>query len=55
VAAALASVLGVAVLTVMYFVLLPPFAWMARRAQKREAAGWIPISGDRRESPASQY
>jgi hypothetical protein len=55
VAAALASVLGTAILTAMYFILLPPFAWMARRAQKREAAGWFPISRDRQESPASQY
>jgi len=55
VAAALASVLGAAVLTAIYFILLPPFAWTAKRAQKREAAGWIPISRDRQESPASQY
>ena len=44
VAATLAGVIGGAVLTVMYFVLLPPFAWLARRSARREPIGWIPIS-----------
>src|SRR3954466_9830772 len=50
VAAAIASVLGAAVLTVMYFILLPPFAWLARRAERREPRGWIPISPSTNDS-----
>ena len=53
-AAALAGVIGDTLLTVMYFVLLPPFAWLARRAERREPAGWIPMSR-RARPPRSQY
>jgi hypothetical protein len=55
VAAAIAGVIGTAMLTVQYFVLLPPFAWLARRAERREPVGWVPIPGERRSSPSSQY
>jgi rubrerythrin len=55
VAAAVASVAGGAILLLQYFVLLPPFAWLAKRAERREPPGWIPISRDRDESPTSQY
>ena len=44
VAAAIAGVLGAVILTIMYFVLLPPFAWLARRAERREPVGWAPIA-----------
>jgi hypothetical protein len=54
VAAALAGVLGSAMLMIQYFVLLPPFAWFAKRAEKRERRGWTPVSPDR-VSPTSQY
>jgi hypothetical protein len=54
-AAAVAGLLGAVSLTVVYFVVLPPFAWLARRAERREPLGWIPISRDRRDSPTSQY
>jgi len=54
-AAALAGLLGTALLTIMYFVLLPPFAWLAKRAAQREPRGWTPISHDRHDSPTSQY
>jgi rubrerythrin len=53
VAAALANVFGTAILTIIYFVVLPPFAWLARRAERRERPGWQPIA--RAESPRSQY
>ncbi|WP_029915375.1 ferritin-like domain-containing protein [Caulobacter sp. UNC358MFTsu5.1] len=46
-AGALASVIGTVVLTLQYFVLLPPFALMARRAQRREPEGWSPIAAER--------
>jgi hypothetical protein len=55
VAAALAAVMGSAILTVMYFVLLPPFAWLARRAERREPAGWAPLSARPDDPPTSQY
>jgi rubrerythrin len=54
-AAAVAAVLGSAVLTIMYFVLLPPFAWLAKRAERREALGWTPIPPDGVNSSTSQY
>ena len=53
VAVALANVLGTAILTVIYFVILPPFAWLAKRAERREMPGWRPIGRD--GSPRSQY
>jgi hypothetical protein len=55
VAAALADLLGTLILLIQYFVLLPPFAWYARRAARREPAGWTPIPRDRAASPTSQY
>jgi hypothetical protein len=55
VAAALAGFLGTLILTIQYFVLLPPFVWFAKRAEKREPLGWISTTGDRQESPTSQY
>jgi len=54
-AAALAGVMGSAILTIMYFVGLAPFAWLARRAQRREPAGWTPINVHDHDSPHSQY
>jgi hypothetical protein len=54
-AAAVAGLLGAVSLTIVYFVVLPPFAWLARRAEKREPLGWIPINRDRRDSRTSQY
>jgi rubrerythrin len=54
-AAGLATVLGSAILLLQYFVLLPPFAWLAKRAERREPLGWIPIPRDRRTPPTSQY
>src|SRR3984893_3995645 len=40
VAAAVAGVMGGAILTIIYFVVLPPFAWLAKRAERREPVGW---------------
>ena len=41
-AAALADVIGTVMIALVYFVVLPPFAWVAKRAHRREAAGWSP-------------
>jgi rubrerythrin len=54
-AAAVAGVIGAAILTIMYFVLLAPFAWLARRAQRREPVGWTPIAHQHDVPPTSQY
>jgi bacterioferritin (cytochrome b1) len=54
-AAGLAGVIGTLMLTLQYFVLLPPFAWFARRSARREPRGWHPIPPNRQQSPTSQY
>jgi rubrerythrin len=54
-AAIVAGLVGNILLTLQYFILLPPFAWFAKRAERREGTGWIPIPRDRRPSPTSQY
>lgn len=41
-ATALAALFGGAVLLVQYFVLLPPFAWLAQRSARREVPGFVP-------------
>lgn len=40
-ATALAGVIAGVILTLQYFLILPPFAWMARRNARRERPGWI--------------
>jgi hypothetical protein len=55
VAAAVAGLFGNTMLTVVYFVLLPPFAWAARRAARREAPGWRAVDRTHAESPTSLY
>ena len=55
VAAAVAALLGTTILTIQYFILLPPFAWLAKRAERREQLGWTPVSRDRNGSLTSQY
>ncbi len=54
VAAALASAIGGVLLLFQYFVLVPPFAWMAKRMERKEPAGWrsIPPGGG---TARSQY
>jgi hypothetical protein len=42
-------------LTLLYFVVLPPFAWLARRAARREAVGWSAIPPDRAQTPDAKY
>jgi hypothetical protein len=51
---ALAGGIGTALLVAQYFVLLPPFAWMAKRREQREGVGWRPVRTPR-HVPTSQY
>jgi len=53
--AALAALIGNTILTVIYFIVLPLFAWLAKRGERREAQGWSAITGVRNDSPTSQY
>ena len=55
VAAAIAAVFGTVMISLLYFIVLPPFAWFARRAERREAPGWTPIPTRRHESSESRY
>jgi len=42
-AVALGSVIGGLLLTLQYFTLVPPFAWAAKRAARREPEGWVTV------------
>lgn len=55
VATALAGVFGAVLMTIVYFVLIPPFAWFAKRAARQEHPGWAPISAARRDTLTKQY
>jgi hypothetical protein len=49
VVAAIAGLIANTLLTGIYFMLLPPFAWAARRAERRDTPGWRAIApGPRR-------
>ena len=54
-ATGLAGMLGSMLLTIQYFVLLPPFAWLAKRAARREVPGWTVTSAGRSDSLDRQY
>jgi len=54
-ASAIAGAIGGVILTVQYFVLLPPFAWLAKRAARRDIAGWTAVPEPRHDSLRSQY
>lgn len=53
IAAAVAGLFGTLLLLVQYAVLLPPFALLARRAERREPRGWFPSRPP--PPPSSQY
>ncbi|HKF03187.1 MAG TPA: ferritin-like domain-containing protein [Candidatus Sulfotelmatobacter sp.] len=54
-ATGLAGILGSMLLTIQYFILLAPFAWLARRAAQRERSGWTLVSAERSDSLDRQY
>jgi len=55
IAAALANVLGAVALTLQYFLVLPVFAFFAKRAAKKELPGWNRARAVTPESLRSQY
>jgi hypothetical protein len=55
VAAAIGGAFGTVLLTIQYFVLLPPFAFLAKRAERREPSGWRPIAPERNGSLKDEY
>jgi len=52
---AVAGVMSAALLTLQYFILLPPFAVLAKRAERREPPGWVPVPLERESALKSQY
>ncbi len=55
VASAIAGVMGTVILTLQYFILLPAFAFLAKRAQRREPQGWVPVPPEGKRKLESQY
>ena len=54
-ATGLAGILGSLLLTIQYFVILPPFAWLAKRTARREHVGWTVVSSLTSDSLHRQY
>lgn len=54
-AVGLAGLIGGVILTLQYFILLPPFAWVSKRAARRQPDGWVTIASDRRSDMSGQY
>jgi hypothetical protein len=55
IAGALAGLISGVFLTCLYFLVLPPFAWLARHAERREPQGWSPIATRSAGDMRSQY
>ena len=53
--AAIANAMGTIVFSIQYFVLLPPFAFLAKRAQRSEPDGWNTVRPERGRDLKSQY
>jgi hypothetical protein len=43
------------ILTLQYFILLPPFAWVSKRAARRAPEGWVALAEDRGRDLRGQY
>ncbi|HYJ51597.1 MAG TPA: ferritin-like domain-containing protein [Allosphingosinicella sp.] len=54
-AVGLAGIIGGVILTLQYFILLPPFAWISKRAARREAQGWVELPADAGQDLRGQY
>jgi len=48
-ATAIAGVFAGVILTLQYFLLLPPFAWFAKRNARREKPGWVTIGEGKKQ------
>ena len=55
VASGVAGLFGTVLLTLQYFLVLPPFALLAKRAAAREPAGWAAVSPERAGGLGRQY
>jgi hypothetical protein len=55
IAAGLGNLIGSAILTLQYFLLLPLFAWLAKRAALREPAGWSACRPEAARDLTRQY
>jgi rubrerythrin len=55
VAGAIARLFSTVMLTMQYFILIPPFAWLAKRAERRERLGWVAVPPERDASLKRQY
>ena len=55
IAIGLAGILGRIMLTIQYFVILPVFVLLARRAARREKAGWVALEPKSDDSLRSTY
>jgi rubrerythrin len=55
IAAALAGLISGVVLTALYFVLLPPFAWAANNASRKENQGWTAVTAPKADALTHQY
>jgi hypothetical protein len=54
-AIALAGVISGLILTIIYFTLLGPFGYLAKRAARQEPTGWLAVSSERNASLDRQY
>lgn len=55
VATALAGIISTLILTMVYFTVLAPFAYVAKRSARQEPAGWSPGPSERNTSLDRQY
>jgi hypothetical protein len=42
-------------LTLQYFILLPPFAWVSKRAARRAPEGWVELPPEAPRDLTGQY
>jgi len=54
-AVALAGLIGSVLLTLQYFILLPPFAWISKRAERRAPEGWVELPPEAGRDLDRQY
>ncbi|MBV1691334.1 ferritin-like domain-containing protein [Novosphingobium sp. G106] len=55
IAAGIGNLMGSVILTLQYFILVPPFAWIAKRAARREPEGWSKCRPEEARDLGSQF